>query len=89
MFHLVLHDYTANMVVGRFFSREKPIVDFFGGSHKDFFRGGTKVVKFCFSLSKLRKQSFFAKNGIGKCQVSKPRRGQGLSAPFPTSMTTK
>ena len=53
------------------------------GSQKDISRG--KVVKFHFTRSKLRRQPFFAKNVIGKCQLSKPRC-QGSPVPRPVGL---
>jgi len=44
-----------------FFFQGVPIADFSRGSQKYFSRGRPKVVKFHFSLSKLRKQSFLLK----------------------------
>jgi len=41
-----------------------------------FFQKGAKVVKFDFTHSKLRKRPFFAKNLIGKCQISNSGEGQ-------------
>jgi len=45
------------------------------------------MVIFHFSHPKLRKQPFFAKNLIGKCQISESREERrALSAPLPTPM---
>jgi len=44
------------------------------------------MVKFHFSHPKLRKQPFFAKHLIGKCQISKFRGVRILFAPLPTPM---
>ena len=50
-----------------------------------FFPGrGEKVKKLHFSLSKLRKQPFFAKNASGKCHISKFRVWQDRPAPLLT-----
>jgi len=53
------------MSVGRIFSR---------GANSGFFQGET-LVKFHLAHSKLREQPFFAKNLIGKYQISKSRTG--------------
>ena len=45
------------------------------------FQGGTKVVKFLVNYSKPRIQPFFAKNLIGKREISKSRVGQGPLLP--------
>jgi len=61
------------MGVGRIFSR---------GGHGDFsknFSGGAKNGEFCFFLSKIRKQPFFAKH-------FKIKGGQGPPAPLPTPL---
>jgi len=50
-------------------------VNFSRRSPKYFSRGGPKVAKFDFTHSKLRKQPFFAKNLIGKCQILNSRGG--------------
>ena len=46
------------------------------------------MMKFHFSHSKLRKQPFFAKNVIGKCQIFKSREGprSPSAPPLPTPM---
>jgi len=49
---------------------------------------GDKTMKFHFSLSKLRKQPFFAENVIRKCQISKSR-GQDLPCPPPSDAHTR
>ena len=72
-----------HMGVGRIFSRGE-IVDFSRGSHKIFPGEGQKWWNLIFSLSKLRKWPFFAKNLTEKCQISKSREGPRplLSHPF-------
>ena len=51
---------------------------------KYFSRGGPKVAKFDFTHSKLRKRPFFAKNLIGKCQISNSRGALLHLPPLPT-----
>jgi len=64
------------MGVGRIFSREWPLLDF-----TKFILGGTKVVKFGFHHSKLKKQHFLL-------NISKAKRGQVPPLPpFPTPMS--
>jgi len=69
------------MGVRRIFSREGDS-GFFQRQPKKFFQIWLKLAKFHFSLSKLGKQRFFAKNVIGKCHISKPK---GPRPPCPPS----
>ena len=68
-----------------FFPGEGTISGFSTGNHKKFSRGRPKVMIFHFSFWKLRKQPFFAKNVIEKCQFQNP--GARLPCPpLPTPM---
>ena len=62
------------MVVGRIFSRERPIVDF-PGVAKRILQEVVKVAKFYCNHSKLRKQPFLIKKLIRKSQISKSMVG--------------
>jgi len=66
---------------------QKPIVDFPVVAKKIF--PGEKVVKFHFTHSKLKKQSFFAKQSIGKYQISKSRRVKASLPLLTTPMHTR
>jgi len=64
---------SKNMVGGGFIPGEGQFVDFSRSSQTYFFKGWSEMVKFHFSLVKLRKQPFFAKNVTEKCHASKSR----------------
>jgi len=74
--------YLVFMSVGKDFSSEVLTVDFPGEPKNIFAMGWLKLAKFHFTHLKLRKQSFFAKSLMGKCQISKSKGGK----PLPTSM---
>jgi len=48
----------GNMGVRKSFTRGKPSADFSRSSDEDLSKGKSKVVKFCFYFSKLRKRRF-------------------------------
>jgi len=52
------------------------------GSTVDFSRRVPNVVNFYFTHSKLRKQPFFAKHFLGKCQIPKSRGAKATLPPF-------
>ena len=64
-----------------FFPEGGAIVKFSRNSQKHFSGWDKKVVKFCFTFSKLKAQSFFAKDLIEICQISKSRGGQSHPPP--------
>jgi len=67
----------------RFFSRGGKVD--FSWRRQKYFSSGGKSDKISFHPLKTKKTTFFAKNLIGKCQVSNSREGQG--PPAPTSNT--
>jgi len=74
--HIVVKIY---MGIGRIFSRWGGNSGFFQGQPKRFLQEEAKSGEISFYLIETRKTTFFAKNLMIKCQISKFRRGPRLS----------